>query len=104
VNCCLEVCYSTGWWKYQAQVSNLVFDESEESGVGGLTLSREEGINNWCHDVVDGNVYAVYLVDQVWTGVKSTITKENVWICYVPQVFSSDKDYDAYCWLIIIEE
>ena len=47
---------------FQAQVSNLVFDESEESGVGGLTVSREEGMNNWCHDVVDENVYAVYLV------------------------------------------
>ena len=35
-----------------------------------MTLSREEGINNWCHDVVDGNVYVVYLVEQVWTGVK----------------------------------
>jgi hypothetical protein len=42
--------------------------------------------------------------DQVWTGVKNTITEENVWIRYVPQVFSSDKDYDTYCWLIIIEE
>jgi hypothetical protein len=39
-----------------------------------LSFSREEGIHNWCHDVVDGNVYAVYLVEQVWTGVKSTIT------------------------------
>jgi hypothetical protein len=48
-----------------AQVSNLFFDESEESGVDGLTLSREEGIDNWCRDVVDGNVYAVYLVEQV---------------------------------------
>ena len=48
--------------------------------VGGLTPSREEGINNWCHDVIDGNVYAVYLVEQVWTGVKSTITEENVCI------------------------
>ena len=37
----------------------LSCDESEESGAGGLTLSREEGIHNWCHDVVDGNVYAV---------------------------------------------
>ena len=63
-----------------AQVSNLFFDESEESGVGGLTLSREEGINNWCHDVVDVNLYAVYLVEQVWTGLKSTITEENVCI------------------------
>jgi hypothetical protein len=29
---------------------------------------------------IDGNVYAVYLVEQVWTGVKSTITEENVCI------------------------
>ena len=58
----------------------LSCDESEESGAGGLTLSREEGIHNWCHDVVDGNVYAVYLVEQVWTGVKSTITEDNVCI------------------------